>query len=102
MKTFNKITRTLSEHKIGEDGICFLLEKRILEYLKRKKEIKEGISDSLRKNLIKVSINFNSLSKGTYYFWSEIDSLLDAKGKREILEKIKTPTSIAHAHLKII
>jgi hypothetical protein len=54
-----------------------------------------------RKALKRIVNNFNSIGKGSYEFWSEVNKNLNKKDKTEILNSFKIPSTLAHTYLKV-
>lgn len=54
-----------------------------------------------RKALKRIVNNFNTIGKGSYEFWSEVNKNLNKKDKIEILNAFKVPSTLAHTYLKV-
>lgn len=99
MKQIVKLTKILAANRIGEDEIVLLIERRVLRMLQGQRDPRAVMGETLKDNLVKLIMSFNSLEKGSYRFWSEVNELLDGKTKENILNRIKNPKSIAHTYL---
>lgn len=66
MKTLLKITRILAIHRIGEDEIWLLIERRIIKYIQSQKSSKDGMGDALKENLVRLILSFNAMEKGSF------------------------------------
>ena len=63
------LTRSLSHAKIGEDELWILIEHRLAPFLdKQKRNNQVGIRN--KDVLVKMAMNFGSMSKGSYQLWT--------------------------------
>ncbi len=93
-KPLLKLTRILAGNKIGEDQLWLSIEKRVSKYL-------EGpVGETLKDQLVRIAQGFNTMDKGSFQFWSAVNTALDSKAKKDLLAKTKIPNTLAHIHLK--
>lgn len=66
MKSLLKITRILAIHRIGEDEVWLLIERRIIRYIQAQRLSKEGMGEALKENLVRLILSFNAMEKGSF------------------------------------
>lgn len=66
MKSLLKITRILAIHRIGEDEVWLLIERRIIRYIQAQRSSKEGMGEALKENLVRLILSFNAMEKGSF------------------------------------